>query len=212
MFQLSALASSFFSHPILPLHLTFFSFFIDSLTTYSKYFYGKLRYQVMCRLVVLCAWSSFFPFHVLVGNFASVCIPFTLYRAYNVFTLNMVYPTLWMIVYREVLISTECCTLGNVTFRLKQNTQQYQVYTVRYKKDKSVSFFSNWFTSSFHILYIVSCMKRKKEGNENLRSFTFQSHWILPKLKLVQKTEVLPSSCDVNHEIAISSTLIGREL
>ena len=57
-----------------------------------------------------------FPFHVLVGYFASVCAPFTLFGAHNFFTLSMVFAMLRMIVYREVLISTECCASVNVTF------------------------------------------------------------------------------------------------
>ena len=112
----------------------------------------------MCRHVVCCAWSSSLPILSFSWKLQSVYLSL-FYRAHNFFTLSMVFAMLWKLVYRETLISTKCCTSENVTFQLEQ---QYQVYTVGYKKTKSVSFLLQLIHVIISHLHIV-CIKRKKE-------------------------------------------------
>ena len=108
----------------------------------------------LCVGLLFCVHGLYsFPFHVLVGYFVSVCAPFTLFSAHNFFLLSMVFAMLRFSLPRSfdkyrVLCFCKC----NFLAKTKQNNIKFTQLDI--KKTK-VSLFSNWFTSSFHILYIV---------------------------------------------------------
>ena len=106
-----------------------------------------------------------FPFHVLVGYFASVYAPFTLFGAHNFFTLSMVFAMLRMIVYREALISTELCFCKcNFLAKTKQNNIKFTQLDI--KKTKVSLFLQLIHVIISHLIHSIMCMKRKKGRNK----------------------------------------------
>ena len=130
----------------------------------------------MCKHVVWYAWSSssFFPF-VVVPCFSwrylsSACLPFTLYRAHNFFKLSMVNALLWIIVYRELLISTVLCH-GKYNFLAQRKYNNIKFTHLNIKRQKCLFFLQPIRVIISH-LYIVSkeCALKEKRRNEVRRS------------------------------------------